>query len=60
MTTTQGVNRTVDVRLASSTFLDADHVRGEKEYFVNMVARIVKEGFRPYFHALGLLWEENA
>ncbi len=49
----------VDVRLAYYTFLDADHVRGEKDHFVGMVARIVKEGFRPYFHALGLPWEEK-
>jgi len=48
----------VDLRLAYYTFLDADHVRGEKEYFVNMVASIVKEGFRPYFHALSLPWED--
>lgn len=48
----------VDLRLAYYTFLDADHVRGEKEYFVNMVANIVKEGFRPYFHALSLPWED--
>lgn len=26
---------------------------------VDMVARIVKEGFRPYLHALGLPWEEG-
>ena len=48
----------VDLRLAYYTALDADHVRHEKEAFVNMVARIVREGFRPYFHALGLPWEE--
>jgi Fic family protein len=47
----------VDRRLAYYIALDADHVRGEKDGFVEMVARIVKEGFRPYFHALGLPWE---
>lgn len=50
----------VTLRLAYYTALDADHVRGEKDDFVNMVAQIVKESFRPYFHALGLPWEENA
>ncbi len=49
----------VDVRLAYYTALDADHVRGKEDSFVNMVAGIVKHGFRPYFHALGLPWEEN-
>jgi Fic family protein len=48
----------VELRLAYYTFLDADHVHGNREPFVNMIARIVKEGFRPYFHALGLPWEE--
>ncbi len=47
----------VDVRLAYYTALDADHVRGETDAFVAMVAKIVKEGFRPYFHALSLPWE---
>lgn len=50
----------VDQRLAYYTALDADHVRGEKDAFVAMVARIVKDGFRPYFHSLGLPWEECA
>ena len=49
----------VERRLEYYTHLDADHVRGEKEPFVNMVAAIVKEGFRPYFHALSLPWEEK-
>jgi Fic family protein len=48
----------VELRLAYYTFLDADHVRGDKEPFVNMIAGIVTEGFRPYFHALGLPWEK--
>ncbi len=46
----------VDRRLAYYIALDADHVRGETEGFVTMVGEIVKEGFRPYFHALGLPW----
>lgn len=50
----------VALRLAYCTVLDADHVRGEKDDFVNMVAQIVKESFRPYLHALGLPMEENA
>ena len=49
----------VDLRLAYYTALDADHVRGEKDDFVHMVARIVKEAFRPYFHALSLPWDEG-
>lgn len=38
----------VELRLAYYTCLDADHVRGEQESFVNMVAGIMKESFRPY------------
>lgn len=49
----------VDERLAYYTCLDADYVRGEKDAFVAMVARIVKQAFRPYFHALGLPWEDE-
>jgi Fic family protein len=50
----------VERRLAYYIALDADHVHGEKEGFVSMVAEIVKEGFRPYFHALGQPWQENS
>ncbi len=50
----------VERRLAYYMALDADHVRGEKEGFVDMVAEIVREGFRPYFHALSLPWEGAA
>jgi hypothetical protein len=49
----------VDPRLAYYTALDTDHGRGEQDAFVTMVAGIVKEGFRPYFQALGLPWEEE-
>lgn len=49
----------VERRLAYYQALDADHVHGQKDAFVQMVAEIVKEGFRPYFHALGLPWEEG-
>jgi hypothetical protein len=49
----------VGVRLAYYMALDADHVRGETDAFVSMVAEIVKEGFLPYFHALSLPWEEG-
>lgn len=50
---------TVDQRLAYYTFLEEAHVNGNHEPFVWQVSRIVKEGFRPYFHALGLAWEET-
>ena len=50
----------VERRLAYYMALDADHVHGQQEAFVQMVAEIVREGFRPYFHALGLPWEGNA
>lgn len=49
----------VDVRLAYYTFLEEAHVRGNLEPFIWQVSRIVKEGFRPYFHALGLPWDET-
>ncbi len=47
----------VERRLAYYEALDADHVRAETEPFVQMVAEIVKESFKPYFYALGLPWE---
>ncbi|WP_395749468.1 Fic family protein [Prosthecobacter sp.] len=49
----------VEMRLAYYTALDADHVRGEKDDFVQMVGSISKDAFRPYFHALSLPWEES-
>nr|WP_256200118.1 hypothetical protein [Verrucomicrobium spinosum] len=48
----------VERRLAYYQALDADHVHGEQEAFVEMVASIVKQGFRLYFHALSLPWVE--
>ena len=50
----------VERRLAYYMALDADHVHGETDAFVNMVADFVKEGLRPYFHALSLPWEVAA
>ena len=50
---------TVDQRLAYYTFLEEAHVNGNNEPFVWQVGRIVKESFRPYFHALGLAWDET-
>ena len=50
---------TVAMREAYYRVLDADHKFAQKEPFVNMVCRLVTEGFRPYFHALGLPWEED-
>jgi len=49
----------VNLRLAYYTALDADHVRGEQDAFVTMVAGIVRKGLHPYFHALGLPWEQE-
>jgi Fic family protein len=49
----------VDVRLAYYTFLEEAHVKGNAEPFIWQISRIVKEGFRAYFHALGLAWEET-
>lgn len=46
-------------RLAYYEALDADHVHDQRDGFVQMVAEIVKEGFRPYFHALSLPWDEG-
>jgi len=50
----------VESRLDYYAFLDADHVSGNMEPFVQQIAGIVKESFRPYFHALSLQWEESA
>jgi hypothetical protein len=49
----------VELRPAYYTFLDAGHAHGDQEPFMNMIVGIVKEGFRPYFHALGLEFPEN-
>lgn len=49
----------VERRLAYYQALDADHVQGQQEAFVQMVASIVKEGFKPYFHALSLPWGDD-
>jgi Fic family protein len=46
----------VERRLAYYDALEAAHVRGEPEPFVAMIAEVVREGFEPYFHALGLAW----
>jgi Fic family protein len=46
----------VERRLAYYEALEADHVRGDREPFLRMVAEVVREGFQPYFHALGLPW----
>lgn len=48
----------VEKRLAYYGALEADHVEGRREEFVELVAEVVKESFRPYFHALGLPWGE--
>ncbi|MDZ4289533.1 MAG: Fic family protein [Prosthecobacter sp.] len=48
----------VEKRLAYYEALDADHTDNRRESFVAMIADIVKDSFRPYFHALGLPWEE--
>jgi Fic family protein len=49
----------VESRLAYYEALDADHAAGKRESFVGMIAGVVKESFRPYFHALGLPWTEE-
>lgn len=48
----------VESRLAYYEALDADHVDGNRKPFVMQVANIVREGFQPFFHALGLEWHE--
>jgi Fic family protein len=48
----------VEKRLAYYEALDADHAEGNSESFIELIAGIVKESFHPYFHALGLPWEE--
>ena len=47
----------VERRLAYYEALDADHAKGRREPFVALIAEVVREGFRPYWHALGLVWE---
>jgi Fic family protein len=48
----------VEKRLAYYEALDADHAHGNPERFIELIAEIVKESFKPYFHSLGLPWEE--
>lgn len=50
----------VESRLAYYEALDADHAHDVKEPFVKLIAGIVKDSFKPYWHALGLPWEEGA
>ena len=47
----------VESCLAYYEALDEDHAGGRREPFVEMTAGIVRNSFRPYFHALGLSWE---
>jgi Fic family protein len=49
----------VESRLAYYEALDADHADGIKEPFVQMIAGIVQDSFKPYWHALGLPWKEE-
>lgn len=49
----------VESRLAYYEALDADHADGVREPFVKLIAGIVKDSFKPYWHALGLPWEER-
>jgi Fic family protein len=48
----------VERRLEYYRALDEDHVRGNREPFLQIVRDIVRDSFRPYFHALSLPWEE--
>ena len=50
---------TVDRRLAYYTFLDEAHVRNNTDLLIWQINRITTEAFEPYFHALGLPWEEG-
>ncbi len=47
----------VEQRLAYYEALDTAHCRGDYEPFVELIAGIVQESFRPYWHAMGLPWE---
>lgn len=38
--------------------LDQDQVHGKPEPFLHIISEIVRDSFRPYFHALSLPWEE--
>lgn len=49
----------VESRLAYYEALDADHSQDIKEPFVQMIAGIVRDSFKPYWHALGLPWEDS-
>ncbi|WP_035616169.1 Fic family protein [Haloferula sp. BvORR071] len=44
----------VERRLDYYAALDRDHVHGDPGPFLDLISDIVKESFRPYFHALGI------
>lgn len=50
----------VERRLSYYEALDTAHCQGDYEPFVRLIGEVVRESFRPYWHALGLPWEEKA
>lgn len=44
----------VEKRLDYYEFLDLAHVKNNYKPFLQLIIEIVKDGFRPYFHALGV------
>jgi len=44
----------VERRLEYYAALDQDHVHGNTEPFLELIADIVKDSFKPYWHALGV------
>ncbi|MDB6075698.1 MAG: filamentation induced by cAMP protein Fic [Verrucomicrobiaceae bacterium] len=49
----------VEKRLAYYEALDADHAEGKREPFVALMADVIADSFKPYWHALGLPWAER-
>lgn len=50
----------VERRLEYYQALDEDQVHGNPGPFLSLISEIVRESFRPYFHALSIPWEEEA
>ncbi len=44
----------VERRLEYYAALDQDHVHGNRDPFLELIADIVKDSFKPYWHALGV------
>ncbi len=50
----------VEKRLAYYEALDTDPAPGRRDLIVALMAEVIEDSFKPYWHALGLAWTEPA